>query len=103
MPATRKDQIAMVVYASALARDDDRPLAVVHARERARHGLRIGLKMSDEGQLIPLPDRDAFVVRESRRGETPPLRSTDNDFRMSVTGWGIPARLFPHRLGWLNS
>ena len=95
MPATRKYQIAMIVYASALERDDDRPLAVVHAMERAQHGLRIGLKISDEGQLIPLPDRDAFIVRESRRGEMPPLRSTDNDFRVSVTGWGIPAGLCP--------
>ncbi|HYO54161.1 DUF5953 family protein [Archangium sp.] len=95
MPATRKDQIAMIVYAPALAGDDDRPLAVVHAMERAHPGLRIGLMISDEGQLIPLLDRDAFVARESSRGEMPPLRSTDNDFRVSVTGWGIPAGLCP--------
>jgi hypothetical protein len=64
VPATRKDQITMIVYAPALAGDDRRPLAVVHAMERAHPGLRIGLMISDEGQLIPLPERDAFVERE---------------------------------------
>ena len=95
MPATRKDQIAMIVYAPALTEDDGRPLAVVHSMERAHSNLRIGLMISDEGQLIPLPDRDAFVARESRRGEFPPLRSTDDNFRVSVTGWGIPAGISP--------
>ena len=95
MPATRKDQIAMIVYAPALAGDDGRPLAVVHAMERAHPGLRIGLMISDEGQLVPLPERDKFVARESRRGEFPPLRSTDDNFRVSVTGWGIPAGISP--------
>ncbi len=51
--------------------------------------------ISDEGKLIPLPDRDAFVARESSRGEMPPLRSTDDNFRVSVTGWGKPAGISP--------
>jgi hypothetical protein len=95
MPATQSNQIGMIVYAPALAGDDGRPLAVVHAMERAYPGLCIGLMISDEGQLIPLPERDAFVARESRRGEFPSLRSTDNNFRVSVTGWGKPAGICP--------
>ncbi len=95
MPATRENQIGMIVYAPALAGDDGRTLAVVHAMERAHPGLRIGLMISDEGKLIPLPDRDAFVARESSRGEMPPLRSTDDNFRVSVTGWGKPAGISP--------
>ena len=95
MPATQENQIGMIVYAPALARHDSRPLAVVHGMERAHPGLRIGLMISDEGQLIPLPERDAFVTRESNRGEFPPLRSTDDNFRVSVTGWGIPAGISP--------
>nr|WP_255415264.1 DUF5953 family protein [Vitiosangium sp. GDMCC 1.1324] len=75
----------MIVYAPALAGDDGRPLAVVRGMERARPGLIIGLMISDEGQLIPLPDRDAFVARESSRGEMPPLRSTDNDVRVACS------------------
>jgi hypothetical protein len=85
----------MIVYAPALAGDDGRTLAVVHAMERAHPGLRIGLMISDEGKLIPLTDRDAFVARESGRGEMPPLRSTDDNFRVSVTGWGKPAGISP--------
>jgi hypothetical protein len=95
MPATRENQIGMIVYTPALASDDGRPLAVVRGMERARPDLRIGLTISDEGKLIPLPDRDAFVARESSRGEMPPLRSIDDDFRVSVTGWGVPAGLCP--------
>jgi hypothetical protein len=95
MPATQINQISMIVYTPALTGDDGRTLAVVRGMERARPGLRIGLMISDEGQLIPLPDRDAFVARESRRGEMPPLRSTDDNFRVSVTGWGIPAGISP--------
>jgi hypothetical protein len=95
MPATQKNQIFMMVYAPALADDDCRPLAVVHGMERAVPGLRIGLMISDEGQLIPLPDRDAFVVREGKRGEFPTLRSTDDNFRVRVMGWGKPAEMCP--------
>ncbi len=95
MPATQRTQISMIVYAPALAGDDGRPLAVVHAMERAHPGLRIGLMISDEGQLVPLPERDAFVARESSRGEMPSLRSNDDNFRVSVTGWEKPARICP--------
>ena len=95
MPATQKTQIGMIVYAPALVGEDGRLLAVVHGMERAVPGLRIGLMISDEGQLLPLPDRDAFVARESKRGEFPPLRSTDDNFRVSVTGWGKPAGISP--------
>lgn len=95
MPATQRNQISMIVYAPALVGDDGRPLAVVHAMERAHPGLRIGLMISDEGRLVPLPERDAFVVRESRRGEMPSLRSNDDNFRVSVTGWGKPAGICP--------
>lgn len=85
----------MIVYAPALTRDDSRPLAVVRGMERARPGLRIGLTISDEGKLIPLQDRDAFVSRETSRGEMPPLRSTADDFLVSVTGWEKPAGVSP--------
>jgi hypothetical protein len=95
MPATQKNQLAMVVYAPALATGDGRPLAVVHGMERAVPGLRIGLMISDEGRLVSLPDRDALVARESKRGEFPSLRSMNDDFRVSVTGWGKPAGMSP--------
>jgi hypothetical protein len=95
MSTTQKDQMTMIVYAPALAVNDGRPLAVVHGMERAVPGLCIGLMISDEGQLIPLQDRDALVARESKRGEFPTLRSIDDNFRVRVMGWGKPAGMSP--------
>ena len=95
MSATRIDQMTMIVYAPALAVDDCRPLAVVHGMERAVPGLCIGLMISDEGQLIPLQDRDALVARESKRGEFPTLRSIDDNLRVRIMGWGKPAGMSP--------
>jgi hypothetical protein len=95
MPATRENQIGMIVYAPALARDDGRPLAVVLAMERALPGMHLELMISDEGQLIRLSDRDAFVAQESKRGEFPLLRSADDNLRVSITGWEKPAEVSP--------
>ncbi|OJT22610.1 hypothetical protein BO221_22890 [Archangium sp. Cb G35] len=95
MSATQKDQMTMIVYAPALAVDDGRPLAVVHGMESAVPGLCIGLMISDEGQLVPVQDRDALVARESKRGEFPTLRSIDDNFRVRVMGWGKPAGMSP--------
>lgn len=90
-----EDQMNMIVYAPALAADDGRPLAVVHAMERAVPGLCIGLMISDEGKPVPLRDRDALIVRESRRGRFPNLRSIDDHFRVFVMGWGKSATMSP--------
>ena len=59
--------------------------------ERAFPGLRLGWMISNEGQRIPLPERDAFVARESKDGGFPLLRNDDDNFRVSVTGWEKPA------------
>ncbi len=85
----------MVVYAPALVRDDDRPVAVVHAMERAFPGLHLGWMISEEGQRIPLPDRDAFITRERKDGGFPLLRNGDDTFRVTVTGWESPASSSP--------
>ncbi|MFL5348905.1 MAG: DUF5953 family protein [Hyalangium sp.] len=85
----------MIIYAPALARDDDRPVAVVHAMERALPGMHLGWMISEEGQLIPLPDRDAFVARTRMDGGFPLLRNGDDTFRVTVTGWESPASSSP--------
>jgi hypothetical protein len=95
MSATPKDQMSMIVYSPALAVNESRPLAVVHGMERAVPGLCIGFMISDEGQLIPLQDRDALVARESKRGKFPTLRSIDDNFRVRIMGWGKPAGMSP--------
>jgi hypothetical protein len=54
MPITQRDDICITVYAPALVGEDHRPVAVVHAMERALPGLNLGWMISDEGQRIPL-------------------------------------------------
>jgi hypothetical protein len=95
MPATKKNQIAVIVYAPALVGDDERPVAVVHAMERAIQGLHLGWMISGEGQCIPLPERDAFIARERMNGGFPLLRSGDDTLQVTVTGWECPATNSP--------
>ncbi|MDY7229277.1 DUF5953 family protein [Hyalangium rubrum] len=95
MPATPRNDLRLTVHAPALTREDDRPVAVVHAMERALPGLHLGWMISDEGQRIPLPDRDAFVARETKDGGFPLLRNGDDTFRVTVTGWESPAGSSP--------
>ena len=95
MAATPRNDLGLIVYAPALEGDDGRPLAVVHGMERALPGLRLGWKISDEGQRIPLPDRDAFLAREMKEGGFPLLRNGDDNFRVTVTGWALPADSAP--------
>lgn len=95
MPPTQQEDLRLIVYAPALVGDDDRPVAVVHAMERAFPGLRLGWTISDEGQRIPLPDRDAWLTHERKDGGFPLLRNGDENFRVTLTGWERPARLSP--------
>jgi hypothetical protein len=95
MPATRKNQLAITVYAPALKGDDGRPVAIVHEMERAIPGLRLGWMISEEGQRIPLRDRDAWLAHQRMDGGFPLLRNDDDNFRVTVTGWESPASSSP--------
>jgi hypothetical protein len=81
----------MLVYAPALVGDETRPVAIVHAMERALPGLQLGWLISDDGQRIPLPDRDAYVARERRDGGFPLLRNNNDHFRVTLTADECPA------------
>ncbi|OJH33710.1 DUF5953 family protein [Cystobacter ferrugineus] len=87
--------LSLIAYAPALARDDSRPLTIVHEMERTFPGLHLGWMISEEGQRIPLPDRDAFIARERKDGGFPLLRNGDDTFRVTVTGWERPAGSSP--------
>jgi len=91
MPATHRDDLALIAYAPALLGDDDRPLAIIHAMERSLPGLYLGWKISEEGQRIPLPERDAWVARERQDGGFPLLCGGTEGTYASVTGWEGPA------------
>jgi hypothetical protein len=95
MPATNESALGIIVYSPALMDGDSRPVAIVHGMERALPGLNLGWMISNEGQRIPLPDRDAFVARERMDGGFPLLRNNDDDFRVTVTGLESPAASSP--------
>jgi len=95
MSATPRNDLRLVVYAPALLHEDDRPVAVVHAMERAFPGLHLGWMISETGERVPLPDRDAFVARERKDGGWPLLRNGDDSLRVSLTAWESPASSCP--------
>jgi hypothetical protein len=96
MPATRENELAITVYAPLSVGTDNRPVAVVHAMERALPGLNLGWMISDEGQFIPLPERDSWVSRGRPDGTGFPLVCNGNEsYLVSVTGRETPAGSSP--------
>lgn len=97
MPATQEEDIGIIVYAPGLVGDDSRPVAVVHGMERAFPGLRLGWMISDTGQFIPVPQRDAKVAQERPDGGFPLLSNDNESALVTVTGWEKPASSSPGR------
>ncbi|ATB37862.1 hypothetical protein CYFUS_003287 [Cystobacter fuscus] len=96
MPATQETDIGIIVYAPALVGADSRPLAVVHGMERAFPGLHLGWTISDEGKLIRLPQREAWLAQGRPTGRGFRLICNgDESFRVTVSGWNSPAGISP--------
>jgi hypothetical protein len=93
---TTQSSLLLLVYAPALVRDDGRPLAVVRGMERALPGLRLEWTISDEGQLTPLPRRDAWVTQGRPDGPGFPLVCNgERGHLVTLYGLEIPAGLGP--------
>jgi hypothetical protein len=93
---TTKRRITLIVYAPALVRNDSRPVAVVHGMERAFPGLRLEWTVSDEGQCIPVSQRDAWVSHGRVDGPGFPLLCNGNEnYPVTVFGWELPADSAP--------
>ncbi|MBZ4418661.1 DUF5953 family protein [Myxococcus sp. RHSTA-1-4] len=90
-----QDSFLLIVYAPALVGDDGRTLAVARGMERAFPGLRLEWTISDEGRLIPLPQRDAWISEATARGELPMLCNGGEGHRVTLTGWERPAGISP--------
>jgi hypothetical protein len=63
--------------------------------ERAFPGLRLGWRISETGQFIPLPQRDATVAQERPNGGFPLLSNGNESALVTVTGWESPAGISP--------
>ncbi|RKG89329.1 hypothetical protein D7W82_07235 [Corallococcus sp. CA049B] len=80
----------LIAYAPALAADDERPITTARAMEQAIPGLSLSWSISDEGQFIPLAQRDAWIAQEqSTRGM--PLLCNGDEHLVTLTGWESPA------------
>ena len=87
----KRKKMTLIVYAPALVGDDDRPVAVVHGMERALSGLRLGWRISETGQFLPLPQRDATVAQERPNGGFPLLSNDNESALVTVTGLESPS------------
>jgi len=94
------ESLSLIVYAPALTRDDSRPLAVVQGMERTFPGLRLEWTISDAGQLVSLPQRDAWVAKGRRDGPGIPLvcNGGNASSRVTISGWERPAGGAPGNL-----
>ncbi len=95
MTATQRNDLGIIVYAPALAGDTRRPVDVVHAMERALPGLRLVWTVSDEHQLIHLPQRDAWLAQATRNGGFPLVCNNDEHYPVMVSGLALAARFGP--------
>ncbi|MGE6761278.1 DUF5953 family protein [Corallococcus interemptor] len=90
-----KRKMTLIVYAPALPSDDNRPVAMVHGMERAFPGLRLEWRVSEDGRLIALPQRDAWLTEGTRDGGFPLVCNGDERFPVMISGWEMPAESAP--------
>ncbi|NOK13752.1 DUF5953 family protein [Corallococcus exercitus] len=83
-------EIALIVYAPVSQCDDGRALAIVHGLERAVPGLQLKWTSSEKEDLIPLANRDEWVVANSLNGSLPFLCNDDDNNLVTISGWENP-------------
>ena len=92
---TTRNRVDLTVYAPALMGDDGRTRAAVQGMEKALPGLRLEWKVSKEGQLIALPQRDAWLAEAATRGKFPLLCNGDENYPVTIAGLKTPASQAP--------
>jgi len=90
---TARNRLGIIVYSPALIGNDGRTLAVVQGMEHALPGLRLEWMASDDGRLVPLPQRDVWLAEGAKQAGFPLVCNGDESYPVTVAGWGRPARL----------
>jgi len=90
-----KNDLGIIVHAPALVGDDSRPVAVVHAMERALPGVRLEWTVSDERQLVAVPQRDAWLAQTRRNGGFQFVCNNDEHYPVMISGLELSARSGP--------
>ncbi|RKH99478.1 DUF5953 family protein [Corallococcus sp. AB038B] len=94
---TTQSTLDVIVYAPALTIKDGRTLAVVHGMERTIPGVRLEWRVADDGRLISLPQRDAWLTEETKDGSFPLVCNGDESYPVTIYGLQTPARRAPGR------
>ncbi|QSQ23700.1 hypothetical protein JY651_01565 [Pyxidicoccus parkwayensis] len=76
----------LIAYTPARTGDDRRPVSVVHALERTLPGLRLEWTITDDHQILHLPQRDAWLARARRDGGFPPVCNNDEQQPVMLSG-----------------
>lgn len=84
---TRRRTLVFIAYAPALLGSDRRALDSIHGMEKALPGLRLEWQLSESGQPIALPQRDAWLVKGIEDGGFPLVCNGDENY--PVTAWGM--------------
>jgi hypothetical protein len=95
MAATPRNDIGMIVYAPALVARDERPVATVHAMERALPRLHLVWTTSLDGTNTLLAHRDAWLVQHAMARDFPLVHNGDDRSFASVSGVEAPATSAP--------
>lgn len=86
-----QNTLGIKIYAPALLDDGSRPVAVVHAMERVLPGLRLAWTVSESHQLMPLPQRDAWLAQARKGGGFQLVCKNDESFPVTMFDLGLSA------------
>ncbi|QAT85978.1 hypothetical protein EJ065_4427 [Corallococcus coralloides] len=93
-------ELAVIAYAPGSQGNDGRALTIVHGLERALPGLHLKWTSSEKEELIPLSNRDAWVVANGLNGSLPFLCNEDDNNLVTISGWenlnGLASEGPPH-------
>ncbi|MBZ4371873.1 DUF5953 family protein [Corallococcus sp. AS-1-6] len=92
---TAKQKMTLIVYAPALASNDSRPVSVVHGMERVFPALRLNWRITADGHPVALPQRDAWLVEETKHGGFSLVCNGDENHPVMIYGLELPAASSP--------
>ncbi|XXF77649.1 DUF5953 family protein [Myxococcaceae bacterium GXIMD 01537] len=90
-----KNTLSIKVYAPIQAGDEQRLVAAVHGLERALPGLRLDWTVSNDHRLLPLPQRDEWLVQTQREGVIPFVCNNDERHPVTMSVQKLSARTGP--------
>ena len=95
MTQANLNDLGIIIYAPALAGGDNRPVAIVHAMEHALPHVRLNWTVSEDHQLTPLPQRDAWLAENVQDGGFKLVCNNDEHYPVIVSGLELPRRFGP--------